>query len=147
VDWLKVSLSSLRNNRGGCIFTECTDLSNATLAESGTVWNEGVRRSQRIRVRPLEWWRGEKLLYGRINKSKCITASSPNCIRFGATRCNQSISNFVGPCLAWMVAALTTVIGIKRSSPGKYAAGISQPFVVESYVPDEYSELVKFAAI
>lgn len=28
---------------------------------------EGVRRSQRERFKPLEWWRGEKVVYGRTN--------------------------------------------------------------------------------
>ncbi|BBN19425.1 hypothetical protein MPTK1_8g10620 [Marchantia polymorpha subsp. ruderalis] len=38
--------------------------------ENGSTWTpDGHRRSQRIRVRPLEWWRGEKLLYGRVMDS------------------------------------------------------------------------------
>lgn len=41
-----------------------------------------------------------------------------------------------------LVAALSTVIGIKYTSRGD-----DKPFAVESYVPAEYDELVAFAAI
>ncbi|CAM6091380.1 unnamed protein product [Calypogeia fissa] len=82
-----------------------------SLEDCGSIWNEGQRRSQRIKLRPLEWWRGEKVLYARIHDS------------------------------------LTSVIGVKFSSPGKYARGIDEPFIVESYVPAQYSERVRFAAI
>ncbi|CAM6085166.1 unnamed protein product [Calypogeia fissa] len=82
-----------------------------SLEDCGSIWNEGQRRSQRIKIRPLEWWRGEKVLYARIHDS------------------------------------LTSVIGVKFSSPGKYARGIDEPFIVESYVPAQYSERVRFAAI
>jgi len=37
---------------------------------SGTSWETGVRRSTRIRSRPLEYWKGERFLYGRIHGSK-----------------------------------------------------------------------------
>lgn len=37
---------------------------------AGTQWESGVRRSTRIRCRPLEYWKGERLLYGRIHKSE-----------------------------------------------------------------------------
>ncbi|XP_062089594.1 centromere protein C isoform X2 [Humulus lupulus] len=40
-----------------------------SLAGAGTNWESGVRRSTRIRCRPLEFWKGEKLLYGRVHKS------------------------------------------------------------------------------
>ncbi|KAF8400744.1 hypothetical protein HHK36_014044 [Tetracentron sinense] len=40
-----------------------------SLAESGTLWKSGVRRSTRIRMRPLEYWKGERFLYGRIHES------------------------------------------------------------------------------
>ncbi|XP_074285286.1 centromere protein C [Silene latifolia] len=39
------------------------------LNEAGTKWEEGVRRSTRIRMRPLEFWRGERFLYGRVHES------------------------------------------------------------------------------
>ncbi|KAF8389018.1 hypothetical protein HHK36_025703 [Tetracentron sinense] len=40
-----------------------------SLAEAGTLWKSGVRRSTRIRMRPLEYWKGERFLYGRIHQS------------------------------------------------------------------------------
>ncbi|KAL9368612.1 hypothetical protein Peur_039811 [Populus x canadensis] len=40
-----------------------------SLAASGTSWETGVRRSTRIRSRPLEYWKGERFLYGRIHGS------------------------------------------------------------------------------
>ncbi|GFY97017.1 centromere protein C [Actinidia rufa] len=40
-----------------------------SLAGAGTSWESGVRRSKRIRMRPLEYWRGERFLYGRIHQS------------------------------------------------------------------------------
>ncbi|KAK9923283.1 hypothetical protein M0R45_031711 [Rubus argutus] len=40
-----------------------------SLAGHGTSWKSGVRRSTRIRTRPLEYWKGERLLYGRIHDS------------------------------------------------------------------------------
>ncbi|XP_059432932.1 centromere protein C-like [Corylus avellana] len=41
-----------------------------SLAGAGLLWKSGVRRSTRIRTRPLEYWKGERLLYGRIHQSK-----------------------------------------------------------------------------
>jgi hypothetical protein len=38
----------------------------------GTSWKSGVRRSTRIRTRPLEYWKGERLLYGRIHDSEYL---------------------------------------------------------------------------
>ncbi|KAK4267486.1 hypothetical protein QN277_024261 [Acacia crassicarpa] len=40
-----------------------------SLAVAGTSWESGVRRSTRIRSRPLEYWKGERPLYGRIHES------------------------------------------------------------------------------
>ncbi|XP_011013527.1 PREDICTED: uncharacterized protein LOC105117535 isoform X1 [Populus euphratica] len=40
-----------------------------SLAASGTSWETGVRRSTRIKSRPLEYWKGERFLYGRIHGS------------------------------------------------------------------------------
>ncbi|WCJ40664.1 centromere protein C [Euphorbia peplus] len=40
-----------------------------SLADCGMSWEAGVRRSTRIRSRPLEYWRGERFLYGRIHDS------------------------------------------------------------------------------
>ncbi|KAM4100295.1 hypothetical protein ACB094_05G057600 [Castanea mollissima] len=40
-----------------------------SLAGAGLLWDHGVRRSTRIRTRPLEYWKGERLLYGRIHQS------------------------------------------------------------------------------
>lgn len=38
-----------------------------SLAAFGLAWQSGVRRSTRIRTRPLREWLGERLLYGRIH--------------------------------------------------------------------------------
>ncbi|KAL4195403.1 hypothetical protein AMTRI_Chr05g73220 [Amborella trichopoda] len=40
-----------------------------SLAGAGTKFEGGVRRSTRIKSRPLEYWRGERLIYGRIHDS------------------------------------------------------------------------------
>ncbi|WOL10798.1 hypothetical protein Cni_G19557 [Canna indica] len=40
-----------------------------SLAGVGMEWKSGLRRSTRIKHRPLEYWRGERLLYGRIHDS------------------------------------------------------------------------------
>ncbi|XP_024183870.1 centromere protein C isoform X3 [Rosa chinensis] len=40
-----------------------------SLAGHGTSMKSGVRRSTRIRTRPLEYWKGERLLFGRIHNS------------------------------------------------------------------------------
>ncbi|XP_057772978.1 centromere protein C [Salvia miltiorrhiza] len=40
-----------------------------SLAEAGTTFETGVRRSKRIRMRPLEYWKGERFLYGRVEDS------------------------------------------------------------------------------
>ncbi|CAH2037489.1 unnamed protein product [Thlaspi arvense] len=40
-----------------------------SLLAAGTKWESGVRRSTRIKSRPLEYWRGERFLYGRVHES------------------------------------------------------------------------------
>ncbi|KAJ8755715.1 hypothetical protein K2173_024259 [Erythroxylum novogranatense] len=40
-----------------------------SLAAAGTTWENGVRKSTRIKSRPLEYWKGERFLYGRIHGS------------------------------------------------------------------------------
>nr|GEX13118.1 centromere protein C-like isoform X1 [Tanacetum cinerariifolium] len=40
-----------------------------SLAGAGTSWTGGVRKSNRIKRRPLEYWKGERLLYGRVHNS------------------------------------------------------------------------------
>ncbi|KAL8118612.1 hypothetical protein AgCh_016215 [Apium graveolens] len=40
-----------------------------SLLEIGTHWESGFRRSKRIRSRPLEYWKGERFLYGRVHES------------------------------------------------------------------------------
>ncbi|KAJ4915889.1 centromere protein C [Raphanus sativus] len=40
-----------------------------SLAAAGTNWETGVRRSTRIKSRPLEYWKGERFLYGRVHGS------------------------------------------------------------------------------
>ncbi|CAH1442534.1 unnamed protein product [Lactuca virosa] len=40
-----------------------------SLAGAGSSWTSGVRRSSRIKRRPLEYWKGERLLYARVHNS------------------------------------------------------------------------------
>ncbi|KAL3840918.1 hypothetical protein ACJIZ3_025509 [Penstemon smallii] len=40
-----------------------------SIAEAGTSFEAGVRRSKRIKMRPLEFWKGERFLYGRMDNS------------------------------------------------------------------------------
>ncbi|MCD7453399.1 hypothetical protein HAX54_020814 [Datura stramonium] len=42
--------------------------SRPSLADAGTSFESGVRRSKRMKTRPLEYWKGERLLYGRVNE-------------------------------------------------------------------------------
>ncbi|KAH0459151.1 hypothetical protein IEQ34_011965 [Dendrobium chrysotoxum] len=44
-------------------------LRRKSLAGAGSVWESGVRRSTRIRMKPLRDWCGERFLYGRIHES------------------------------------------------------------------------------
>ncbi|XP_026404586.1 centromere protein C-like isoform X2 [Papaver somniferum] len=100
----KKKKASLRNKR------EKQITRRKSLAGAGTKWESGVRRSTRHRIRPLEFWKGERLLYGRVHES------------------------------------LLTVIGVKYESPPK--SKTEKPtFRVESYVSDEYKELVENAAL
>ncbi|XP_004511206.3 centromere protein C, partial [Cicer arietinum] len=54
-----------------------------SLADAGTSWESGVRRSTRFRTRPLEYWKGERMVYGRVHQSlttvigvKCMSPGS-----------------------------------------------------------------------
>lgn len=38
--------------------------------DAGTSFQDGVRRSKRMKTRPLEYWKGERLLFGRVNDSE-----------------------------------------------------------------------------
>ncbi|XP_050872709.1 centromere protein C isoform X4 [Lathyrus oleraceus] len=40
-----------------------------SLADAGTSWESGVRKSSRFRTRPLEFWKGERMVYGRVHES------------------------------------------------------------------------------
>ncbi|XP_049396181.1 centromere protein C [Solanum stenotomum] len=42
--------------------------SRPSLADAGTSFESGVRRSKRMKTRPLEYWKGERLLYGRVDE-------------------------------------------------------------------------------
>ncbi|KAI0504065.1 hypothetical protein KFK09_015012 [Dendrobium nobile] len=44
-------------------------LRRKSLTGAGTVWESGVRRSTRIRMKPLKHWCGERFLYARIHDS------------------------------------------------------------------------------
>ncbi|KAK1362973.1 hypothetical protein POM88_038534 [Heracleum sosnowskyi] len=105
-----------------------------SLIETGTCWESGVRRSKRIRTRPLEYWKGERFLYGQsgVRRSKRIRTRPLEYWkgeRFLYGRVHES---------------LATVIGIKCMSP---AVESGEPtFRVSSYVSDEHKELVELAA-
>ncbi|XP_060205678.1 centromere protein C [Lycium barbarum] len=43
--------------------------SRPSIADAGTSFESGVRRSKRTKTRPLQYWKGERLLYGRVNES------------------------------------------------------------------------------
>ncbi|CAH9076099.1 unnamed protein product [Cuscuta europaea] len=43
--------------------------SRPSVADGGTMFEGGVRRSKRIKSRPLDFWKGERLLFGRVNES------------------------------------------------------------------------------
>ncbi|KAI3773374.1 hypothetical protein L1987_47901 [Smallanthus sonchifolius] len=80
-----------------------------SLAGLGSSWTTGVRRSKRIKRRPLEYWKGERLLYARVHNS------------------------------------LPTIIGVKYLSPTN---NHGQPgFKVESFVADEYKDLVDLISL
>lgn len=56
-----------------------------SLIGAGTLWEHGVRRSTRMKMKPLEYWRGERLLYARVHDSlvtvvgcKCISPTKKN---------------------------------------------------------------------
>ncbi|XP_045814953.1 centromere protein C-like [Trifolium pratense] len=78
-----------------------------SLADAGTSWESGVRRSTRFRTKPLEYWKGERMVYGRVHES------------------------------------LSTVIGVKRMSPGTDG---KPKMKTKSFVSDEYKELFEIAS-
>ncbi|CAL0332374.1 unnamed protein product [Lupinus luteus] len=53
-----------------------------SLAAAGTSWNTGLRRSTRNRTRPLEYWKGERAVYGRIHDS-LVTVIGVKCMSPG----------------------------------------------------------------
>ncbi|KAL1565092.1 centromere protein C-like [Salvia divinorum] len=63
VDWLALKLCAL--------FQLCAAKlkRGKRVADAGTSFETGVRRSKRIRMRPLEYWKGERFLYGRVEDS------------------------------------------------------------------------------
>ncbi|XP_021906638.1 centromere protein C isoform X2 [Carica papaya] len=69
-----------------------------SLAGAGTSWESGVRRSTRIRSRPLEYWKGERFLYGRIHESLAtvigIKYESPTTSK-AAGKPNLKVKSFV----------------------------------------------------
>ncbi|NP_001311752.1 uncharacterized LOC107763991 [Nicotiana tabacum] len=77
--------------------------SRPSLADAGTSFQDGVRRSKRMKTRPLEYWKGERLLFGRVNDS-------------------------------------LKLVGVKYISPGKGSVK------VESFISDDYKDLVELAA-
>ncbi|XP_019229755.1 PREDICTED: uncharacterized protein LOC109210747 isoform X3 [Nicotiana attenuata] len=77
--------------------------SRPSIADAGTSFQDGVRRSKRMKTRPLEYWKGERLLYGWVNDS-------------------------------------LKLVGVKYVSP------IKGSVKVESYISDDYKDLVELAA-
>ncbi|XP_028756146.1 centromere protein C isoform X2 [Neltuma alba] len=53
-----------------------------SLAVAGTSWESGVRRSTRMRIRPLEYWKGERPVYGRVHES-LVTVIGVKCLSPG----------------------------------------------------------------
>ncbi|KAL9679871.1 hypothetical protein QQ045_017742 [Rhodiola kirilowii] len=43
-----------------------------SMAVAGTSFESGVRRSKRLKMRPLEYWRGERFLYGRLEPDSTL---------------------------------------------------------------------------
>ncbi|XLT14472.1 hypothetical protein HN51_060162, partial [Arachis hypogaea] len=80
------SLPDNRQRRDRCSRKQHIDRSlsrRQSLAAAGTSWEAGLRRSTRIRTRPLEYWKGERMVYGRVHNSlatvigiKCISPGS-----------------------------------------------------------------------
>lgn len=64
-----LSLSLPYNSQNYCV----GNLIYVVCIASGTSWETGLRRSTRIRSRPLEYWKGERFLYGRIHGSEYHT--------------------------------------------------------------------------
>ncbi|KAL5061596.1 hypothetical protein RYX36_023333 [Vicia faba] len=54
-----------------------------SLADAGTSWESGVRRSSRFKTRPLEFWKGERMVYGRVHES-LTTVIGVKCFSPGA---------------------------------------------------------------
>ncbi|XP_052175578.1 centromere protein C-like isoform X3 [Diospyros lotus] len=46
------------------------------LAGAGTYWKSGVRQSNRIKMRPLEYWKGERFLYGHMREDQSSPAAT-----------------------------------------------------------------------
>ncbi|CAH8382520.1 unnamed protein product [Eruca vesicaria subsp. sativa] len=105
-----------------------------SLAGAGTKWENGVRRSTRIKSRPLEYWRGERFLYGRVHESLPtvigMTYESPGkgkgetnkLMNLGAgTKWENGVRRSTRirsrPLEYWR--GLPTVIGIMYESPGR----------------------------
>ena len=57
--------------------------------DGGSEWKKGRRVSTRIKSRPLDWWRGERMLYGRVHRSEfilsCHDISSTLCCTYRAS--------------------------------------------------------------
>lgn len=51
---------------------ELVSLSIPLVVQDINVDDDGVRRSQRMRYKPLEWWRLEKVVYGRRDSGQCL---------------------------------------------------------------------------
>ncbi|XP_020208454.1 centromere protein C [Cajanus cajan] len=54
-----------------------------SLAAACTSWTSGLRRSSRMRTRPLEYWKGERPVYGRVHES-LVTVIGVKCMSPGS---------------------------------------------------------------
>ncbi|KAJ0790757.1 putative centromere protein C/Mif2/cnp3 [Helianthus annuus] len=104
----KTSMNKRKKTRASKIDTK---KKRHSLAGGGSAWTAGVRRSNRIKTKPLEYWRGERLLYARVHNS------------------------------------LPTVIGVKYITPTESNSNGKPGFKVESFVADEYKDLVDLISL
>lgn len=123
---------------------------------AGTTWNAGVRRSTRIKSRPLEYWCGERFIYGRVHDSKWSSKCCHFCLKLhNILLCMLKLSLTFSVChITWKrnqtqalehefghIAGLATVIGVKYASPS------DSKLKVKSFVAEEYADLVAKAAL
>jgi hypothetical protein len=145
-------------------------------AEAGTRWQGGKQVSTHIKSKPLEWWKGERMLYGRVHACKFYSlkpllklyvnlmtgwTKSTVFLWIGVSVQSWDLSVCVTTwnCLmCLLVAALPTLIGIKHLSSDMLSPVVRRQKVrrhdsqvwcykVDSFVPEEYNEMIWLAAL